>query len=622
MKKLLFTIALLGGFISFGQQAVVAQENNENKASVEQVNDHNIATVTQKGNATIFVKQTANNASAVDAENVVTADQSGNSNAVIEQNGDNNTVNLHQQNNGNTLKKFEQVGSGNTAMIRQANKDGSSNDIEQIKVEGNVNNVEITQTKVGEGANVANVTNGQKEPATLLKGDENTLKVNQEGGSNTNYYTKVKGNANTVDVHQKGNGNSAGYFLVTGSDNNVKISQEGTKQKFRKSNKNNGDVIDVRGNFNKINVTQKGSDNEIEQIYTNGDRNTVDYSQSGVGNKIISQPSSGDYQTNLKGNNNAVKIEQIGTNNLVNGGVDFNGNNNQFVAKQDGDLNQLKLSPNYEYGKDWPSTNNNKVFVEQVSSNNNTSLSITGNSNVASIRFENKTSEPKTQSITQTGNHNIVAGINADPNSVQLDATAISQATYNGNNLSVIQNGDNTLEMAVNQGSVSVFQGEGNFAKLQNSKTGNISLSQLGTDNHAEINTAMGNTNVTQELSGNDAFITNSGAADITVRQATSSNTLNLTGKGNGKVNVTQKVGDLNNVNIDFTSSNGDVDIIQNGSRNNIHGLEGAGSSAQFSGSTLNITQDGTSNVGYINANGYVSLSQIGNSNSAKITQK
>lgn len=129
------------------------------------------------------------------------------------------------------------------------------------------------------------------------KGDLNTTSISQthEGGIESNLIRTLQvGNSNTIDLTQRGSGNQI-VVLQEGNDNTYKLLQEGALQKSL--------------------VIQRGNSNEIIQELTNGSSVSTEFIQEGDANRIehiVSGVSNQSFKLTQKGNGLKVIVNQSG----------------------------------------------------------------------------------------------------------------------------------------------------------------------------------------------------------------------------------------------------------------------------------------------------------------------
>ncbi len=130
-----------------------------------------------------------------------------------------------------------------------------------------------------------------------------TLNITQQGANNLikgqdlSAAAQIIGNYNSLTVNQNTSGNVLGID-VNGSYNTIGITQ----------NKNQTALIGITGNSNNLTMEQQifgASGEHFAKINISGNSNTIDTSQKDSGNKILF--------TDIQGSNNAVDVKQWGT---------------------------------------------------------------------------------------------------------------------------------------------------------------------------------------------------------------------------------------------------------------------------------------------------------------------
>lgn len=202
---------------------------------------------------------------AVAADNKIYIDQVGdNLNLTLTQTGTSNRVGL--SNERSTL-----TGNGQTVDITQ---DGSTNSID-MNVTGNDATVELSQTGSGNELtlNCGDITScASAEIRSLVTGDYNTSTITGNA-SDLKYVETIIGDYNTSVITMTG---SKGTILstLTGSSNQVTINQSAIDMLGSEVN------LDMTGSNNIVDVTQEGTEQQILDITTNGDNQTITVHQS------------------------------------------------------------------------------------------------------------------------------------------------------------------------------------------------------------------------------------------------------------------------------------------------------------------------------------------------------
>jgi hypothetical protein len=136
----------------------------------------------------------------------------------------------------------------------------TSGNVLGIDVNGNNNTIDITQNK-------------NQRALVGITGNSNSLTMEQQiFGVSGEHFAKINivGNSNTVDTSQKDSGNKILFTDIQGSNNTVDVKQWGTGQHF----------LDLTlGNSNTVNVTQDGSGSHNATINLSGNPTTLNLTQ-------------------------------------------------------------------------------------------------------------------------------------------------------------------------------------------------------------------------------------------------------------------------------------------------------------------------------------------------------
>ncbi len=178
-------------------------------------------------------------------------------------------------------------------------------------------NISITQ----QGPN--NLIKGQDlSSAAQILGDYNSLTVNQNTSGNV-LGIDVNGNNNTIDITQ--NKNQRALVGITGNSNSLTMEQQIfgiSGEHFAK--------INIEGNSNTVDTSQKDSGNKILFTDIQGSNNTVDVKQWGTGQHFLDL---------TLGNSNTVNVTQDGSGSH-NATVNLSGNPTTLNLTQDASTNQ------------------------------------------------------------------------------------------------------------------------------------------------------------------------------------------------------------------------------------------------------------------------------------------
>jgi hypothetical protein len=178
-------------------------------------------------------------------------------------------------------------------------------------------NISITQ----QGPN--NLIKGQDlSSAAQILGDYNSLTVNQNTSGNV-LGIDVNGSNNTIDILQ--NKNQTAVLGITGSSNSLTMEQ----QIFGLSGEHFA-KINIEGNSNTVDTSQKDSGNKILFTDIQGDNNTVDVKQWGTGQHFLDL---------TLGDSNTINVIQdgLGSHNAI---VNLSGNPTTLNLTQDASTNQ------------------------------------------------------------------------------------------------------------------------------------------------------------------------------------------------------------------------------------------------------------------------------------------
>ena len=180
----------------------------------------------------------------------------------VNQSGTGVNLNLTQQGPNNLIKGQDL--SSAAQIIGDYNSltvnQNTSGNVLGIDVNGNNNTIDITQNK--------------NQTALIgITGSSNSLTMEQQiFGVSGEHFAKINivGNSNTVDTSQKDSGNKILFTDIQGSNNAVDVKQWGTGQHF----------LDLTlGNSNTVNVTQDGSGSHNATINLSGNPTTLNLTQ-------------------------------------------------------------------------------------------------------------------------------------------------------------------------------------------------------------------------------------------------------------------------------------------------------------------------------------------------------
>jgi Curlin associated repeat len=427
------------------QDADVSQEGNTNTTKINQFTDNGgtqISDVIQTGNTnnaevdmdqtgsggntpgnSAYIEQIGNNNDSYQRVNApssnsgqdVMGTQTGNSNELDQRilGGYTDYFEAAQTGNNNKIVQLMPSATHNKGVV---NQDGNNNDANQNLSGGNNGyNAPISVTQDGDWN-----TTDQDFVSTQTFSHVNNGKITQTGnynygkqdvtGANVTVQSEVIGNNN--DSRQfVGSYGDESYIVAIGNLNVLKTDQHGD---YNFSDVKLNEVGIGTSNSNDVNVKQTGDYNHFELGIGRGDigadNNKVDADHSGNGHyhRVSVDGSNNDIKINASGNvggsqyagnrgdwdfkvstpwnstsdNNSFVLKQTGMNNAGTGKVA--GDNNDIDLTQTGNDNLI--------GTDWYTNdgvviegNNNMVKVRQLSNDNSSMNTITGNGNTVNV---------------------------------------------------------------------------------------------------------------------------------------------------------------------------------------------------------------------------------------------
>ena len=181
----------------------------------------------------------------------------------VNQSGSNVVLNLTQQ-GANNLIKGQDLSS--TAQIIG---DNNSVTVEQ-NTSGNVLGIDVNGSN-----NTIDILQNKNQTAVIgITGNTNSLTLEQQiFGSSGEHYAKINvvGNSNTIEASQKDSGNKILFTDIQGNSNNVVVNQWGTGQHF----------LDLTlGNINIVSITQDGSGSHNATVNLSGNPTTLSLTQN------------------------------------------------------------------------------------------------------------------------------------------------------------------------------------------------------------------------------------------------------------------------------------------------------------------------------------------------------
>jgi len=429
---------------------------------------------------------------------------------------------------------------------------------------------EATTTQDGENndALIEQVASGPRSATITQDGDNNKAETRQNYSGYGNSYQ-------TASQYQEGDVNEA--YITSGRHSNATQSQVGDENyadidqganntiaatQTQEGDGNHAEITQSianwtysnnaqqiqQGNDNKAYTIQTGDDNSA-YIFQKGNQNTSEITQDGDYNTASSEIHGHGY---VSGKNQS-KIEQHGSSNEATQqglGTGSYFATNKFNIYQSGSDHKAEQTIDGRFGENW-ANNGSEQTIHQEESNNTASQTM---ENPGGLARNNK------QDISQIGGN--------DNEAIQIMKDYSGWQYHNGNNNTALISQDGTE----------------NFAKQE----------QFDIDNgYSEINQA-------GEL--NHAY--------------TKQNGVNATGSN---ITINQGLGNQNTVNLEVLNSSV-VTIDQIGSENRVEGYDASDTDpattgntwASFSGTNMDVDQDGNNNVAEVDASGTVDIDQNG----------
>jgi len=207
-------------------------------------------------------------------------------------------ITTSQQNLVNTSKAVSgsgiYVNQSGTGVIFNITQQGSNNLIKgqdlssDAQIIGNYNSLTVNQNTSGNvlgidingSYNTVDILQNKNQTAVIgITGNSNSLTMEQQiFGSSGEHYAKINisGNSNTIDTSQKDSGNKILFTDIQGSNNTVDVKQWGTGQHF----------LDLTlGSSNSIIVTQDGLGSHSATVNLSGNPTTLNLTQNASTNK-------------------------------------------------------------------------------------------------------------------------------------------------------------------------------------------------------------------------------------------------------------------------------------------------------------------------------------------------
>lgn len=327
----------------------------------------------------------------------------------------------------------DQAGSGNqsrTDIFGDGNGFGDAISIDQEGI-SNVSSIKVGNTTHTSNANYINVTQntGSNTSDVTVVGNGNDIDIDQINGIDNLSTVVLKengagtfSNANTsVTVTQDGSANTLQATGVASSNNTFNADQIGDENYHRISFRGDANTISVeaigndnRGDWNIASSWPQSSDNNILDIYQNGNGNDATGKIDGDGNTVV---------TSQTGDNNT-----IGTSWYTRDGVVASGSANTFAVTQTGDYNESYSSA---------SGSGNTITIDQdgvaasASEGNFIDIMVDGDANMADLAQDGTENYAK---YTVDGNANLL-----DLSQTGSGHSSISDVMGNNNTVTVTQ---------------------------------------------------------------------------------------------------------------------------------------------------------------------------------------
>jgi hypothetical protein len=186
------------------------------------------------------------------------------------------------------------VNQSGTGVILNITQQGANNLIKgqdlssDAQIIGNYNSLTVNQNTSGNvlgidingSYNTVDILQNKNQTAVIgITGNSNSLTMEQQiFGSSGEHYAKINisGNSNTIETSQKDSGNKILFTDIQGSNNTVGINQWGTGQHF----------LDLTlGSSNTVNVTQDGLGSHSATVNLSGNTTTLNLTQDSSTNK-------------------------------------------------------------------------------------------------------------------------------------------------------------------------------------------------------------------------------------------------------------------------------------------------------------------------------------------------
>jgi hypothetical protein len=140
----------------------------------------------------------------------------------IDQIGDNNTITVTQQGTKDNKVAYQGNGSNNTVTINQTGNNSTTTNYIDLKITGDSNTANLTQTSTGGGKGIF----------ATINNNNNSLIVQQKDSGSHYAEINLSGGNKNVDVLQQGIGNHMVKIDLSGNPTNLNLSQSGSTQQF------------------------------------------------------------------------------------------------------------------------------------------------------------------------------------------------------------------------------------------------------------------------------------------------------------------------------------------------------------------------------------------------------
>lgn len=170
------------------------------------------------GSSAQFNSDTTNTAKVISFVNRTPKD----SQVYIDQVGNSNTIEIIQSHTSNNHAKYQSNGSFNDVFIGQSSTNASATNYTDLLVNGNSNNVTITQQSTG----------GTKGAFVTINNNNNTLLLQQKDSGSHYADVSLSGGNKNVDILQQGSASHMTKIGLTGLPVDLSLSQSGSTQNF------------------------------------------------------------------------------------------------------------------------------------------------------------------------------------------------------------------------------------------------------------------------------------------------------------------------------------------------------------------------------------------------------